>query len=484
MAATIQQIIGKTNPKLYAKNGVELLKEYGSIEKIPAEKVEPKPLSEHTIVYDSPSETLEPIYFFIIDLLEDFGLKTEKLVDNFSSSPGSGHFSELGTKASVMQQQATKTMADINTLLRSVLNIIYDLKEFRTRLQHYEDLKSGDKEAARLSLKQIWLDKVDMTKGNSSVKAMAFAQGGAGRTLIDAFLIANSTDDVNKIDLNDVVKRILIPRVAEFNTWINQSEKELRKRYEIERTYLKSQVSSLKLYSRWAKPYLKAATDLEMKDVGRDPAMVKTFNTILLELSLLGKRKIDVKTSALEGKLPDDFQKLKTRRNYHTCVLVDFKFRGIPTKTNQQQGQYVFGGKAEMTFKSYALNDDELNLINKELEKSDIGETLQLIEGTTTETMDQLQEEIDFFLNEKDDEETKKKEKSGDNPFLALIGYYDKVEKVEKKSSKTKEEEKPIIPDNWAEKTHIRTLAEEDAIDTSFTLFDIYKKAHGMESFS
>ena len=79
------------------------------------------------------------------------------------------------------------------------------------------------------------------------------------------------------------VKRILLPRIQEFNIWIEQSEKELRKRYEIERTYLKSQVNSLKLYSRWAKPYLKAAQQLEMQEKGREPALVKSFNTILLE---------------------------------------------------------------------------------------------------------------------------------------------------------------------------------------------------------
>ncbi|VVB83815.1 Uncharacterised protein [uncultured archaeon] len=50
------------------------------------------PEASHTIVYDSSSETLEPIYFFIIDLLKDMGMAPQKLVDNFSSTPGSGHF--------------------------------------------------------------------------------------------------------------------------------------------------------------------------------------------------------------------------------------------------------------------------------------------------------------------------------------------------------------------------------------------------------
>ena len=68
--------------------------------------------------------------------------KPEKIVDNFASSPGSGHFSELGGKKSQMQDQASKILGTINNILRSVLNLIYDLKEFKIRLSHYDAAKS------------------------------------------------------------------------------------------------------------------------------------------------------------------------------------------------------------------------------------------------------------------------------------------------------------------------------------------------------
>ncbi len=499
MVATIQQIIGKINPKLYAKNGRELLKKYGSPDKIPAEDVEPQAVTlipdetnpkyfakegneaSHTIAYDSTSETLEPIYFFILDLMNDFNLAPEKLIDSFVSSPGSGHFAELGQRATIMQQQATKILGDVNTVLRSVLNIVYDLKEFRIRLQNYDDLKSDKKEAAVLALKQLWMDKVDVLKGNSSIKAMAMGQMGF-QTLIDAFLAVKNIKDVGDIDLNERVKRILIPRIQEFNIWVEQSEKELKKRYEIERTYLRSQTSSLELYSRWAKPYLRAAQQLEMTESGRNPALIKTFNTILLELTLLGKDKLNVKSSALAGKLPAEFTKesfLKTlKRNYHSCILVDFTFRGIPRKIIQQP-HYVFGGRAEVTFRAYALNDDEIKKIDEELKKSDVGDVLELIEDTTTESLGQLQDDINFFLEDKTKEE---KAKSGDesNPFLALIGSYEKKEKPKEKTKK----DKSIKPDNFIEKEHLRPLAADTATETIFSLFDVYKKAHGMVSYT
>lgn len=480
----ISDIINKLSP--YYKKRVEK-KNKGLIPSVEE--------SSHTISYDSGAETLEPIYFFILDLMESFGLRPEKLIDNFSSSPGSGHFSELGMKASQMQQQGSKLLGDINTVLRSVLNLIYDLKEFRIRLQSYDDVKSSDKakaEAAILSLKQLWMDKVDIQKGNSSLKAMGLGQAGFV-TLIDAFLAVKDEKDADKLDLNERVKRILKPRIHEFNDWVSKSEDELRKRYEIEKTYLKSQVNSLKLYTRWAKPYLKAARELEAKEMRREPALVKTFNTIILELVILGKRKINIKGSALEGDLPsgfadDKFLKMQ-KRDYFSCIVIEFKFRGIPQRVSQQS-HFTFGGKADVTFKSYALNSDEIKKLDYELDESDVEDALHLIDGMTKESLEQIKDEIDYFINEPEkDSKEKTKQKSGNNPFLALIGAYNKKpEKPKEKKSdeKNKEDLKDFIvkPDNWFEDEHIRPLAADTAKETLFSLFDIYKKSHGMASFT
>lgn len=474
---TVSKIIEEINPKLY-KDG---------------------PLSNHNVMYDSSSETLEPVYFFVLDLMNSFGLNPEKLIDNFSSTPGSGHFGEFGQRASTMQQQASQILGNINTVLRSVLNLLYDLRDFKIRLQSYDDLKDKSKsDAAMLSLKQIWMDKVDIQKGNSSIKAMAFSQGGPFVTLIDAFLAIKDESlkdkNGNEIDLNERVKRALKPRIFEFNNWIKQSEQELRNRYKIEKTYLKSQVNSIKLYSRWAKPYLKAAMELEQSDQSRTPDFVKTFNTIILELTLLGKNKIDPATLALEGEYPRDFAKEsylnKFKRKYYSCILVDFRFRGIPQKI-AQQGHFAFGGRAEINFKAYALNDDELKKLKQEMEKSDMGDVLNLIQGITTESLDQLQEEIDFYLNEPEEEIKQKKTdwKEIFEPFSALLDGFNifKSEESKEKTSGKKEVEKKIEkiePDNWYEKEFFRKTAKDKAIETAFTLFDLYKKAHGMASFT
>jgi len=499
MVATIPQLIGKINPKLYAENGLELLKKYGSIDKIPAEEVKPKAIiytpdstnpkffteegleATHTIDHDTTAETVEAIYFFVLDLMNDFGLSVEKLVDNFTSTEGGTHFSEVGMKKTRMQEEASKMLANAGVVMRSVLQLVYDLKDFKIRLAHYDELKSKDprqKEAAILALKQIWMDKVDFTqRGNSSIKAMAMGQAGF-QTLIDAFLVAKEAKDVDKLDLNDRVKRILKPRIYEFNLWIKQSERELRKRYEMQKTYLRSQVNNLKLYARWAKPYLRAAQKLEGKEQGREPSLVNMFNTLRLELTLIGKTKLDIEKTALAGDLPKDFQKMKTKRDYYSCILVEFTVRGIP-----KQGVTV--GRSEMSFKGYALNEDELKKLDYELQKSDIGDALTLIEGSTTESLEQMQADIDEFITEPEIKPEAPKDSS--NPFKALIGGYNKkTSKKEEKSKPTDDIKKDVVvkPDNWIEEHHLRKVSAEEAAKTAFSLFDIYKKVHGMASYT
>jgi hypothetical protein len=257
------------------------------------------------------------------------------------------------------------------------------------------------------------------------------------------------------------------------------SESELRKRYSLEKTYLKSQVNSLKIYSKWAKPYLKAAQSLETKDFGKNPGMVKAFNTILLELALFGYKEFDV-VSAVKA---TDMPKLsKIKRKYDTCVVVEFEFRGIPQKAGQQY-HYVFGGRADMKFSAYALNEDEIKKVKEKMDKAEYEDILGLIEGATTDSLDLVKKDIDEFLEEDNEKKSEKKKMSLRDmfePFSALFGAYDKSEK---KDEKKKEELKDVESDSFIEKEYLRKLSVEESAKQAFALFDVYKKAHGMESF-
>lgn len=474
----IGKLIAAINPN-YAENTEEvksLLKEGFDTA---LAKAKPMPVEEHKIVYDSSAEGLEPLYFWILDFMKSVAGETEKLVDNFSSSPGSGYFSEFIQKAAQMQAQASKSLGDINNLIKVIVNIIYDLKEFEIRLKHYEAAKSDNKEeeeAGMLALKQIWMDNVDVKKGRGSINMLA--QDLNFVTIRDAFMVASSVKNVDDIDLNDRVKRILKPRLQEFFEWKERSEKELIKRYQIERSYLKSEVDALKLYTRWARPYLKAAAELQQKEMGRAPELVKAFNTVILQLTLLGKRKVDFNQAIVDKKLPSGLKNMAFKRDYYSCVLVDFVFRGIPQRTGQH---YVFGGRAEVAFRGYALNKDELKMLDQKLDEGDIAESLKLVSNMTDEALKQIQEDLEYYLKQEDQEKkVSEKQKSNDvNPFAALFGMAEKKEKKEEKKQESKVDK--VGKDNYVEQL-VRKIAEESSRSACFAIFDIYKKAHGMAS--
>jgi len=435
-------------------------------------KLKIKPSREHEIVYDSPSETLEPVYFWFLNFMNNlFDSNVEKITDNFSSSPGSGHFSEQSQKKTILQEQAMKTLGGINQVIRTIINIVYDLKDFEIRLKHYDAANSDNKEEKEngmLALKQIWMDNVDIKRGVGSINQMT--QGNLQFvTLRDAFMAVKDVKAVDKLDLNDRVKRILKPRMVEFSTWVKLSEQELRKRFNIEKNYLKSQVNTLKLYSRWLKPYLKAATELEMSQ-NKKPELVTIFNTLVLQLTLLAKREIKVEEKLLSTELPKGIKKPK--RKYYAVVLIDLNFVGIPQKPSGQH--YAFGGRVDVVFKSYAMNEEELKLFNQELEKDEVNEVMKLIEGSTTESLDELQEDIDYFIGKGKKEEKKIVDT---NPFNALFGLFKKKEK--KKDDKENIEIKKIKKDSYSEGL-VRKLANQESAGNCFTIFDVYKKAHGM----
>jgi len=435
----------------------------------------------YKLIYDTPGGGLEPLYFWLLNFM---GGKAEKLIDTFASSPGSGHFSELGLKKSQMQEQASRLMQTINTVLRSVLNLIYDLKEFQIRLSHYDAANSKDKfkkEAGMLALKQIWMDKVDMQRGQGAINALS-----SGNlqfvTLRDAFLKAKDEKDIKNIDLNDRVKRILLPRILEFNEWKERSHMELKKRFEIEKTYLKSQIDALKLQASWAKPYLTAAEKLAQdENLANDTALVTAFNTVLLQLTLMTKKEISVESETektrLTGRgLPESFKHMtKSLRKYYTILIINFKFTGIPNKIGQN---FAFGGKAEINFESYALNKDELYLFEQELNKSDLHSALGLVQGMTDDSLSQLELDIEDFTKDGKD---KKEKKSDPNPFTSLFSWSkseDKTKELEKKNQKMLIE-KGVKPDKYAEK-YLRNLALSDANQSAFKIYDTFKKSLGL----
>ena len=474
----------------------------------------------YRISYDSMSEGLEPIYFWILDFMNDKkpgGIGMDEVIknkDEYDASVASGYFGEMGTRASVMQDRAMKIMATINTVVRSIINLIYDLREFDIRLGHYDSLhseSSSTKQAAKLTLKQIWMDQVDIKKSRGSINALS--QQLEFVTLRDAFLAVDSTENISKFDLNERVKRILSARLMEFNEWVKNSEKELRKRFNIERSYLKSQVASLKHYTNWVKPYMVAAKNLGMSEFttpsGKYPSpnIVNSFSNMEIHLELFGMQLVKPED------VNPDYKKLEFENKFYSCIDVDISFRTVPRSYQGQYGShYVHSGRTDLVFKPYALTDEEIEEIYKLKEQED----LELIEQMTTVSMKEIQEDVERFLKSEDElkleklkgkdkvnylrkelrkattlEERKKMQRQIDEEilFMKQAGVDRFVVPFGNAFKGFKQAVKPfgylmstigfktVLP---SPERAIRKEALKTAENLCYTMYDIYKKAHGM----
>ncbi len=456
-----------------------------------------KPLASYKLTTQSDSAQLEPIYYWILDFLQDARVDVKKITDNFMASPGSGQFQDMTQRQATFMTKAGEYLGAINQVTKSILNLIYDLKEFEIRLEQYKRSKDPDKAKkaeGMLALKQVWLDNVDLKKGNGSIHQMANQMGFT--TLREAFMIANSPDDIRDMAskdggnvINDSVMRILLPRISEFLIWVDISEKELFKRFSIEKSYLRSQVETLKMYAKWARPYLKALDELKMKGFEKDPALVAAFSTSMFELSLLGKSKVAIeKNPDLKKKFPD----YKLKRDYFAVYVVNMEYRGhlgqVAGQGKQSGYGFGFGGRIDMNFDCYALNAEELKLIEAELDKTDVSDALKFLEDSTGDTLKSLEEDIQHFVfdDKKKEEEKKKEVKKEDdtNPFTAIfsgIGSLFSGNFSWNEKKKEVKEPKDIQKDNFVEEA-VRAQTEKSAKDFMYAVYDIYKKAHGMAS--
>ena len=367
----------------------ELKKEVEEIKKKAAVKLSNGEPVEYHIIYDTFGQTLEPVYFWTLDFMRGttpsgIGYEVSKVEEEFEASAGGSYFGELGARASAMQDRAMAILRQVNGVIKEIINLIYDLKEYEMRLGVYDhadpkkEKDSNKRISAEHSLKSIWMDQVDVKTGLGSINNLT--RGDLQFvTLRDAFIQAKSIKDADKMDLNKRVRILLKKKLEEYFNWRGISEDELRKRFSIEKNYLKSQIDSLKLYTKWARPYLRAAQKLGMKEFDSrlsNPDIVAAFNNMQMELSLLGKKEVK----------PDSDRKFKNK--YYACILVNFTYRTAPQAVRSGQGgtHYAHVGVIDVYFRAYAFTDKEL----EKVQRVEVYEDMDLVENLTDVSLKDL----------------------------------------------------------------------------------------------
>jgi len=460
---------------------------------------------EYHIIYDTFSGNLEPVYFWTLDFLRNnppsgLGMEVDKTGEEFEATAGGGFFGELGSRGTVMQERGMKILETVNAVLRTIINLIYDLKEFEMRLEAYADANSDEKErrlSGEYALKGIWMDQVDIKTGLGSINQLT--RGDLQFvTLRDAFMQVRifrnkdgtfdksrtfrdigETDESGKkfsgMDLNKRVKIILKKKIEEYLNWRASSEKELRKRFEIETNYLKAQVNSLKLYTTWARPYLRAAqklgmTEFKTKNKLPIPDLITTFNSMQMDLKLLAKSEFD--PSQVHPSYHKE--KMEFSQKFNTCIEVEFLYRTAPQVVRSGQSQhYTHLGTVEAIFRAYVMSDEDLN----DIYAMEVYEDMSLVEELTDMSLTQLQEDLEKYAYPK---EGKKKKEVEENVFTgfgkSLKRFNDSFKGISKKLKLPGEKKKAsaYIEDR------VRKEAQSAALSTCNVLYTVFKKSHRM----
>jgi hypothetical protein len=177
---------------------------------------------------------------------------------------------------------------------------------------------------------------------------------------------------------------------------------------------LAGELNLLKLQAQWLRPYLRPQQSGHATG-SSDP--VTAFNTAVFEVVLLVEVASDLERAVQAGDLP----KLLLNRSHRRCrpiLIIEMRFRAVPERA--APGSHAYRGRAELTFTSYALNDDELAVFRRELQRSEWGEVLGLLERDTATHLDALLADLDELLAEEQPMPTQPASENT-NPFSALF---------------------------------------------------------------
>src|SRR3989338_9884229 len=457
-------------------------------------------LGEYKLAYETFANSLEPIYYWIFDALkgDTFGFRYDvtKVKDAFAAAEASALYGELGRRRTELEKRASELVGTINMVVKSILNLIYDLKEFELRLDEYDKLHSDEhavSNGADYALKTIWLTEVDSKKGPGSINALVqnlnyiMVRDAFFSVYIPAVKAGEKVDDVEKkvlkkiqdeMDIPDMVKRILQGRIKEYILWRKMSELELRKRYKIERTYLKSQVSSMKMYTEWARPYLIATRKLLPPELRADEMadLPTAFNSMVTYIDIFGKK--EVKSAGNSGEL-----KIKDEKNkVFSIIEVKFYYRVIPGGQTQE-GYRGHLGRVNIFINGYEMRQKDLD----NLEKARQDEVMSFIDIGTKDTLDVISDDLKRFLEQEEKEKTEEKKiEKKFQPFKEHIEsvkkHYDSIKEGVEKIASVVETVNKIGQDqqeNWNIK-RLRKAAQEKGKKDAYKLYYLYKAIHGM----
>lgn len=362
-----------------------------------AKKIEPLPEGGITLSFTEPQGSVEKFYYRMLEELRERKYKAEKIKDVYTASEASSFWENMERRKQFQAEQAMKYIANIGSMMKSLFQMLRELRMIDQRLDHYKGREKGNKEDD-IALKGIWIDKVEGgAQKPSSIYGMATKLGFT--TLPDLFFDAfpKKREDISKImksmkanGVNRKIREVLQRKLAEFMTWMNNTKRELEDGKKFKMQYLRQHFHVIRMYLRWVEPYIKNVENLNILAEG-GKADVRT--------------KTDLIRAAESAVIDIELFATKESTYYHPCVRIVFHFQSSPNlefRKGYQRGP-AHVGKTTIEFYGYPMTDNDI----KAYRHQKIDEDIELLKSVFS-AMEALEDELKKYLKAADDDYAEK----------------------------------------------------------------------------
>ncbi len=480
----------------------------------------PKPIKKFRLIWERYFASIEEPYFFVLSTMRDSlgWTDVDKIKDIFSASETSAFYGSIGSRLALAQDRVAQYSASIGKFLTELFKMVRELRVIDQRIKLQDDATKGDK-AADKALKGIWTDLVEQgAKNPSSVIGLSREVGFT--ILPDLFFgtYVKKSDDVHSavkdLKFNEKIKEVLARKLKSYMVWKEKTYEEWTARQSFLKKYIKQYFLTIKMYMNWLRPYMTHIKRLGMDESKlNSPDLIAGFETSMTELELL-------------------FKKKDKKSKHHSIISVHFLFKTQPKMEFHQDGYQHRGpihvGRVIMTFRGFVWTDEQLEeykkyrkeedfellaTINEEINaamntlSSDIKNYLLNI-GETTEEEEKLIKEFNIdqaelsrwqtsYKSEKDRgykkslKEYIKENKEAKGEKLELTSVFDPFKHLANgfsemitgrdifKFKESTPEKRPTKAQVWLDKQN-EEKAKEKMLGPLWTVYEIFKKAHGM----
>ncbi len=448
--------------------------------------VDVKPVRTQKLIIEQMGASAEPSYFWVLNFLQHpntLSYEVEKTSDVFSATEMSTFFGVAEERKQKQQERISQHLATIGNMTRSVFQMVRELRIMDERLEYYERSYRGD-DSSEITLKNIWTNLVE--GGSESPTSIFGLARKLGFVIIpDLFFKINPKSGSAGVDkevnalknegINARVRSILKSKLVEYYVWKEKTYKELKWGKNFRLKALNQHYQTIRMYAKWVKPFLKNIQKLELSQSSA-AELVTAFETNLIELELFAKKNTyEMLTN--RGMVERVFtEKIP-------CIIVKFKFVTLPEMAFQKEFQRaaVHAGRIEITIQGYVLTPKEINDHKKAKDLEDL-EVLRSVDSS----LDALGDELKKYLVESgevkpEDVGMKKEEKNKIYakdilmPFTSIVKGFGDLFGGLKWGTGNKKRLSYYEREQEAE-------AAKVVSDNVYTLYDVYKKTHGMLS--